>query len=51
MHCVDFFFFSGGCEGRPILREFFGSELSIYFQNYAKNGLIFITANQIIKQI
>merc|ERR1711911_192944 len=49
MHCVEiFFFFSGGCEGRPILRAFFGSKLSIYLQNYAKNGLIFKTANQII---
>ena len=47
MHCVEFFF-SGGCEGRPILRVFFGSKLSIYLQNYVKNGLIFKTANQII---
>ena len=43
---LNFFFFSGGCEGRPILRAFFGSKLSIYLQNYAKNGLIFKTTNQ-----
>ena len=42
---LNFFFFSGGCEGRPILRAFFGSKLSIYLQNYVKNGLIFKTAN------
>ena len=35
------FFFCGGCEGRPILRAFFGSKLSIYLQYYVKNGLIF----------
>ena len=42
---VDFFLI-GGCEGRPILRAFFGSKLSIYLQNYVKNGFIFKTVNQ-----
>ena len=31
-----------------IFNEFFRAKLSIYLQNYVKNGLIFKTANQII---
>ena len=35
----------GGCEDRDILWAFF-MNLSIYLQNYVKNGLIFKTINQ-----
>ena len=45
MHCVDFFFFSGGCEDNGYFSRFFCSKLYIYLQNYVKNGLIFKTAN------
>ena len=48
MHCVEFFL-SGGCEDRPISWAFsriYRSKLSIYLQNYVKNGLIFKTTNQ-----
>ena len=39
-------FFSGGCEDNGHFSRFFCSKLSIYLQNYVKNGLIFKTANQ-----
>mgnify|MGYP001284833861 CR=1 FL=1 len=48
MHCVEILFFSGGCEDNGHFSRFFCSKLSIYLQNYVKNGLIFKTANQII---
>ena len=50
MHCVEKKKnFGGGCEDRPILWSFFTifpSKLSIYLQNYVKNGLNFKTTNQ-----
>ena len=43
---LNFFFFSGGCEDNGHFSRFFGHKLSIYLQNYVKNGLIFKTVNQ-----
>ena len=51
MHCVDFFFLVVVVKIGPYYVHFsryFRSKLSIYLQNYVKNGLIFKTANQII---
>ena len=50
MHCVEFFFFLvvvvkvGTYYGH--FSRFFRAKLSIYLQNYVKNGLIFKTVNQ-----
>ena len=48
MHCVDFFFFFGFFLGFfwAFLTNF-APNLSIYHQNYVKNGYIFKTVNQI----
>ena len=51
MHCVEIFFLVvvvkvGAYYGH--FSRFFRSKLSIYLQNYVKNGLFFKTANQII---
>ena len=51
MHCVDFFLFLVGvvkiCPYKGHFSRIYRSKLSIYLQNYVKNGLIFKTTNQI----
>ena len=41
MHSVEIFFIMG------IFHDFFRSKLTIYLQNYVKDGLIFKTTNRI----
>ena len=49
MQCVDFFlFFFGGCYIFLAFLTIFAPNLSIYHQNYVKNGFIYKTVNQII---
>ena len=53
MHCVEEKKLSGGCEDRDILWAFFTNlsiDISIYLQNYVKNGIIFKTTNRIFFQ-